>query len=110
MTLKHLALRIPASAAWAVTHPVQTTGRAVGFARGVVVGGIGLVETFRQPVPEQRDTAPAEAADVSAPAEEQVAPVEEVPGTVNTSTGEYVVPPPSSAPPAPCLCVARRGG
>jgi hypothetical protein len=111
--LKHLAARVPATAAWAVTHPVQTTSRAVGFARGVVAGGIGLVEVLRtsdsEPWPD-RPTEPTgpttepttgpSAGPATEPAEPTTEAAEPADPQVDVSTPEYVVAPPTHEPPA----------
>ena len=118
MYLKHLAARVPATAAWAVTHPVQTTSRAVGFARGVVAGGIGLVEVLRKPDSSPWPDRPAERAEESAEptAEPTTGPTSEptaeptaeptsksaepVEPHVHESGPQYVVAPPTHEPPA----------
>ena len=95
---------IPGTAVWAVTHPLQTTGRVAGFAKGVVVGGIGIVESFRQTVPEETvaGTAPPSQREPEAPkATEPEATVPEATPTPATPAPEpgYVVNPPNHAPP-----------
>ncbi len=62
MSLTRLASRIPSTAAWVVSHPVESTSRAVGFARGVVVSGVGLAKVARQPATEPPARAPRPAA------------------------------------------------
>lgn len=104
MYLKHLAARVPATAAWAVTHPVQTTSRAVGFARGVVAGGIGLVEVLRKPDSSPWPDRPAErtqpTAEPTTEATEATEVVEPAEPHVHESGPQYVVAPPSHEPPA----------
>jgi hypothetical protein len=78
-----------------VKHPVETTSRAAGFAKGVVVGGIGLVEVLRKPVPEQRDATPS-----TPPSSPPSTGTDSTTSTDTEATGGYVVPPPSSEPPA----------
>jgi len=104
VTLSRIA-RLPSSAVWAVRHPVQSTGRAFGFAKGAVAGGLGLVEVLRTPVPEEDPLAPPSgASDPVAPREEPrtaAAPEREAAESeaADTDSG-YTVAPPTRQPPA----------
>jgi hypothetical protein len=91
------------------THPIQTSSRVVGFAKGVVVGGIGLTEVLRKtasgdaPAPAPATDRSTEPAPSPSPAPESSPSSESEPSSEpvepDEPTGEYVPPPPRQAPP-----------
>ena len=96
---------LPSTAVWAARHPLQSTGRVFGFARGVVVGGIGLVDAVRTRVPEQRpepSSGTSSRAPRPSPEPEGQRGTSEARHTIveeTASTPGYVAPAPTHLPP-----------